>query len=112
MNYSSAVTGSIACNTTRNVIYVPTDPCLFALDATTGDEIWNYSGYGEIFNPSVANDIVYFLSDTNMFAVDENTGKLVFSYPLEEKADISQPAMLYLPQLSIIPRTPIGLQLS
>ncbi len=43
-------------------------------------------GYGEIYNPSVANGIVYFLSDTNMYAIDEDTGERVFSYPLGHKA--------------------------
>jgi outer membrane protein assembly factor BamB len=84
--YSTAITGRIACNTTRNVIYVPTDPYQYALDATTGEEIWKYKGYGEIYNPSVANGIVYFLSDTNMYAIDEETGERVFRYPLGEKA--------------------------
>jgi len=80
--YSTAITGTIACNTTKNVIYVPTEPYLYALDAATGQEIWKYQGYDAIYNPSIANGIVYFISDTNMYAVDENTGEKVFSYPL------------------------------
>jgi len=55
----SGVTGTIACNTTRNVIYVPSDPYLYALDAATGEEVWKYEGYGAIYNPSIANGIVY-----------------------------------------------------
>lgn len=43
-------------------------------------------GYGEIYNPSVANGIVYFLSDTNMYAINEDTGERLFSYPLGKKA--------------------------
>ena len=82
----SGITGKTACNTTRNVLYIPTDPYLYAINATTGDEIWRYMGYGEIYNPSVANGIVYFLSDTNMYAIDEDTGERVFSYPLGHKA--------------------------
>ena len=80
------ITGNIACNTTKNVIYVPTDPYLYALDVTTGEEVWKYMGYGEIYNPSVANGIVYFLSDTNMYAINEDTGERLFSYPLGKKA--------------------------
>jgi outer membrane protein assembly factor BamB len=80
------ITGKIACNTTKNVIYVPTDPYLYALDVTTGEEVWKYMGYGEIYNPSVANGIVYFLSDTNMYAINEDTGERLFSYPLGKKA--------------------------
>ena len=92
--YSTAVTGRIACNTNRNVIYVPTDPYLYALNATTGEEVWKYMGYGEIYNPSVANGIVYFLSDTNMYAIDGDTGERLFSYPLGQEAyDTTQVAI-------------------
>ncbi len=83
----SEITGKIACNTQTNVIYVPTDPYLYALDAATGQEIWKYQGYAAIYNPSVANGVVYFISDTNMYAIDENTGKKLFSYPLGYSGD-------------------------
>lgn len=82
----SETTGTIACNGARNQIYVPTDPYLYALDATTGAEVWKYMGYGAIYNPSIANGIVYFLSDTNMYAIDEETGERLFSYPLGYEA--------------------------
>jgi outer membrane protein assembly factor BamB len=85
--FSEEMTGTIACNMSGNIIYVPTDPYLYALDATTGEEIWKYTGYGKIYNPAVANGIVYFLSDTNMYAIDEATGERVFSYPLGHEAD-------------------------
>jgi len=80
--FSSTITGQIACDPARNQLYVPTDPYLYALDATTGAEVWRYMGYAAIYNPSVANGVVYFLSDTNMYAVDEDTGVRLFSFPL------------------------------
>ena len=83
--YSTAITGRIACNTAKKVIYVPTDPYLYALNATTGEEVWKYMGYGAIYSPSIANAIVYFISDTNMYAIDENTGEKLFFYPLGHK---------------------------
>ncbi len=76
------ITGDIACNEALHRIYVPTDPYLYALDATTGQEVWRYTGFGKIYNPSVANGVVYFISDTNMYALDETTGTRVFRYPL------------------------------
>lgn len=76
------VTGRIACNEARDVLYVPTDPSLLAVDAATGDEIWSYLGFGPIFNPSLANGVVFFISDTNMYAVDENDGQRLLRYPL------------------------------
>lgn len=85
--FSTTITGKIACNTTKNQIYVPTDPYLYALDAATGGEVWKYMGYDEIYNPSIANGVVYFLSDTNMYALDEETGERLFHYPLGYDAD-------------------------
>jgi len=84
---SYPITGKIACNPQQNVIYVPTDPYLYALDAATGEEVWKYLGYGAIYNPSVANGVVYLLSDSNMYALDEETGQRLFHYDLGYKAD-------------------------
>lgn len=78
----SEITGTIACNTTKNIIYVPTDPYLYALDLETGEEIWKYTGYSSIYNPSVANNIVYFISDNNLYALNEDTGEKIFQYDL------------------------------
>ena len=82
----SETTGTIACNPANNRIYVPTDPWLYALDVGDGFEVWKYTGYGPIYNPSVANGIVYFLSDTNMYAIDEDTHTQLFRYPLGYEA--------------------------
>jgi outer membrane protein assembly factor BamB len=85
--FSETITGKIACNPDKGQIYVPTDPYLYALDLTTGDEIWKYTGYGAIYNPSVANGLVYFLSDNNMYALDEETKAKLLTYPLGYEAD-------------------------
>jgi outer membrane protein assembly factor BamB len=85
--FSQTITGKIACNPDKGRIYVPTDPYLYALDLATGDEIWKYLGFGEIYNPSIANGIVYFLSDNNLYALDEETKTKLFSYPLGYEAD-------------------------
>jgi len=84
---SQTITGKIACNPDKNRIYVPSDPYLHALDAATGEEVWTYTGYGAIYNPSVANGIVYFLSDTNAYAIDEETQARLFTYPLGHAAE-------------------------
>ena len=92
--FSTTITGQIACNPDENHLYVPTDPYLYVLNATTGEEIWKYTGYGAIYNPSIANGVVYFLSDTNMYAVDEESGARLFSYPLGYSAyDTTQVAV-------------------
>jgi outer membrane protein assembly factor BamB len=86
-SFAQPITGKIACNPDKDRIYVPTDPYLYALDVATGDEIWKYTGLGEIYSPSVANGIVYFLSDTNMYAIDEETRAKLLVYPLGYEAD-------------------------
>jgi outer membrane protein assembly factor BamB len=76
------ITGTIACNTSKNIIYVPTNPYLYAIDASNGEEIWKYEGFGAIYNPSIANDIIYFISDNNMYALNEDNGDKIFHYDL------------------------------
>ncbi len=82
MEANGPITGSIACNETLGKIYVPAGPYLRALRITDGSEIWNYLGFDDIFNPSLANGIVYFISDTNAYALDENTGGQLFRFAL------------------------------
>jgi outer membrane protein assembly factor BamB len=79
--------GGLACNPAQNRVYIATDLFLFAFDAATGDEIWKFSSFGEVYNPSVANGVVYFLSSTNMYAVDEATGQQLFFFRLGEEAE-------------------------
>ena len=78
----SATTGTLACNTASGLLYVPTDPHLLALDAATGAEVWRYTSFAAIRNPSIANGIIYFLAGTNMYAIDETTHRQLFRYPL------------------------------
>jgi outer membrane protein assembly factor BamB len=85
--FSQTITGKITCNPDKGRIYVATDPYLYALDLATGDEVWKYLSFGEVYNPSIANGIVYFLSDTNLYALDEETKANLFSYPLGYEAD-------------------------
>lgn len=86
---NSAVTGKLACNPGKNIVYVPTDPYLYAYNALTGKLIWKYTGYGAIYTPSVANGVIYFLSDTNMYAIDEQTKKRLRTFSLGYEAEPS-----------------------
>lgn len=87
--FANGVTGHVACNPELGILYVPTEPYLYALSATTGSQVWRYAGYDAILSPSVANGVVYFLSDTNMYALDEQSGTRLFSFPLGEQAEES-----------------------
>jgi outer membrane protein assembly factor BamB len=89
---TSAITGAVAANTDTNVIYVPTDPHLYAFNAKTGAQVWRYQGYDDILSPSIANGVVYFLSETNLYAIDETNKKRLFRYPLGHEAEYSTQA--------------------
>ncbi len=77
---SQDLTGEICCNIDEGIIYVPTNPYLYALDIDDGDEEWTYTAYDAIYTPSVANGIVYFISDNNVYGLNETTGIKVFNY--------------------------------
>ncbi len=64
-----------------------TNPFLFAFDAATGDEVWKFSSFGPVYNPSIANGVVYMLSSTNMYALDEATGQQLFFFRLGAEAE-------------------------
>ncbi|MBN1880236.1 PQQ-binding-like beta-propeller repeat protein [bacterium] len=84
------ISGGTACNPVINRLYLPTNPRLYAfdLDQTPGDvqPAWTYTGFDEIYTPSVANGVVFFLSDTNAYALNETTGAFIRSFPLGETA--------------------------
>ena len=57
---------------------------VYALNATTGAELWNYPTRGEVFSsPAVANGVVYVGSgypDNLLYALNATTGALLWSY--------------------------------
>ena len=83
----SGQSGRLACNAQKNVVYIPTDQGLLALNADTGDTIWNHQSINSVFTPTIANGIVYYISDTNMYALSEEDGSQLFRYPLGTNGD-------------------------
>lgn len=75
-------TGALAYDPATAVVYLATDPYLYAFDIADGQQVWQYTGYDEILSPTIANGIVYFLSDTNMYAIRQSNASLVRSYPI------------------------------
>jgi outer membrane protein assembly factor BamB len=92
-DYPAGVTGNMACNPDKNRLYVPTEPFLYALDATSGQEVWKYTGFSPIYTPSIANNVVYFISDTNMYALNEDTGEKIFRFAIGETYENTQVAI-------------------
>ncbi len=71
------------------------DSKVYALDATTGNTVWEYKTKGYIWStPAVANGIVYVGSnDNSVYALNAVTGSLVWSFPTGE-AVWSSPAVV------------------
>ncbi len=82
----SSTLSALACDPVKNRLYVPDKSRLYALDLTTGAEVWKYTGLADIYNPSVANGVIYFLSNTNLYAIDEDTHTQLLRYPLGDEA--------------------------
>ena len=80
------------------VVFIGSDGgSLYALDAGTGANIWNYPTGGQVWTaPAVADDKVFFGSwDHTVYAVDEATGALVWSYFTGASRLMGSPAVAY-----------------
>jgi len=66
---------------------VKTKSKFYALDAKTGEEIWNFSPEGGLrSSPAYQNGVVYFGSwDGNMYALNANNGDLIWSFKTDDK---------------------------
>ena len=62
---------------------------MIALDAGTGEKIWEHMSLSNVFTTTIANGIIYYLSDTNMYALDQADGRQLFRFPLGVNADPS-----------------------
>lgn len=82
-------TGRLACDPQQDIVYVPTEEGLRALEAETGRIIWDHKTLNSVFTPTIANGVIYYMSDTNMYALDQENGEQLFRFPLGVKADPS-----------------------
>jgi outer membrane protein assembly factor BamB len=67
----------------NGVVYVGSyDNNLYALNATTGAKLWNYTTGGSVqSSPAVANGVVYVGSyDNNLYALNATTGTMLWSF--------------------------------
>jgi outer membrane protein assembly factor BamB len=71
------------------------DGNVYAINATTGTELWNYTTGNEMFSsPAVANGVVYVGSfDNNVYALNATTGANVWSYNTGSRV-FSSPAVV------------------
>lgn len=84
-----AQTARFACDPQEDTLFVPTTKSLLALNASTGDLLWEHNSLDQVFTPTIANGVVYYLSDTNMYALNQEDGSQLFRYPLGTNADPS-----------------------
>ena len=59
---------------------------VYALDASTGDELWSYTTGGPVeSSPAVVNGVVYVGSqDHNLYALNARTGAKLWSYATKD----------------------------
>ncbi|MGB7900916.1 MAG: PQQ-binding-like beta-propeller repeat protein [Halobacteriota archaeon] len=65
----------------HGVVYVGSfDGNVYALNATTGEKLWNYTTGGAVGDPAVVNGVVYVASDDNIYAINATTGTQLWNY--------------------------------
>lgn len=73
----------------EDVVYLRTycdgDVCLYALDAHTGEEIWQsqYKADAAVTSPATADGVLYFGAGEGLYAVDAETGDQIGHFPVE-----------------------------
>ncbi len=77
----------------NGVVYVGSDDGnLYALNASTGALLWQYTTGGSVYSAPTVSNMVYFGSmDGNLYALDPGTGALVWKYTTAE--GINSPAV-------------------
>ncbi|MFA5364226.1 MAG: PQQ-binding-like beta-propeller repeat protein, partial [Candidatus Bathyarchaeia archaeon] len=82
---------------TNDIIYMgsPITNCFFALNAITGQTIWNFTTGGEIeSSAAVSNGYIYFVSfDDNIYALDAFNGTKIWNFKVNSSLAISSPAV-------------------
>ncbi len=82
-------TGRFACDPRQRILYVPTEESLVAMQAETGEVLWEKKSIEGVFTPTIANGLIYYISDTNMYVLDQENGEQLFRYGLGVRADPS-----------------------
>ena len=95
-NYTTSAPIYSAADITNGMVYVtPTDGSLYALNATNGNKIWNYSiptTFIQI-SPIVVNNVVYLGSGKGaVYAFDATNGSKLWSYAVSSTT-LSSPAI-------------------
>jgi outer membrane protein assembly factor BamB len=59
----------------NGVVYIGSDDTnLYALNASTGAQLWSFPTGGNVFSPAVANGVVYAVGNGNVYALNAATG--------------------------------------
>ncbi len=94
LNYTNNL-GFTTPNIVESIIYIGS--CIrggvFALNATTGANIWDFASDPVYSFPAVANGIVYFASGGNFYALNASTGAKIWNYIGLSGHDSSSPAV-------------------
>lgn len=63
-------------------------PTIYAVDAATGDSLWNATPSGRVMPPAYADGKVYVHTTTELNAYDAANGDLIFSTPLPSQGQL------------------------
>lgn len=91
--------GSTTVNYTEEGYYglVPNEyGCIYALNATSGAQIWNYPTGDDIFScPAITNGVVYVTAGFDgVYALNASSGVKIWKYPSGNSGIISSPAIV------------------
>ncbi len=74
-----------------NTIFAGLGNFVFALDASNGNQLWNYTAANSVGSVEIANGVIYFGSGNPVCAVDEKTGAKLWSATTEGIVSASPP---------------------
>ena len=86
--------GTPTIDAETGVVYIgSTDMKMYALDAATGAEKWNFTANGPVYSaPALADDRLYFGTSepgNSLYALEAGSGKFVWRYQADEKVAAS-----------------------
>jgi outer membrane protein assembly factor BamB len=79
-----------------NVVYAISNGTLYAIDETTGEDLWLWSEADLTSNVVVTKSHIFVSSDSQTFAIDVNTQQTVWSYNAGGKLSLASNGQLYI----------------
>ena len=78
------------------MVYAISNGTLYAIDETTGEDLWLWSEADLTSNVVVTKSHIFVSSDSQTFAIDVNTQQTVWSYNAGGKLSLASNGQLYI----------------